>query len=283
MITFTKTADLKTYLEKQRSDGRSVGFVPTMGALHAGHISLIERSVRENDLTVCSIFVNPIQFNNPTDLEKYPRMPEKDSEMLGAAGCDVVFLPSVAEMYPEGPPPPVNIDFGMLDKVMEGKFRPGHFAGVAIVVKRLFDIVGPSRAYFGKKDYQQLAVIRYMVNALTLPVTIIPCETVREPDGLAMSSRNLRLNAAERERATEIYKVLRWVWENISAYPVRDIEKAAASKLNAIEGFETEYFEIADSNTLLPASGSPRDSRWVACTAVYAGQVRLIDNLELFS
>jgi pantoate--beta-alanine ligase len=282
MITFTTTAELKNFLEKAKTEARSVGFVPTMGALHEGHLSLIERSVRENDMTICSIFVNPIQFNNPSDLEKYPRMPEKDLPMLENAGCDVVFMPPVDEMYPGGEVSPVMVDFGMLDKVMEGKFRPGHFDGVAIVVKRLFDMVNPDRAYFGKKDYQQLAVIRHMVNELNLPVEIIPCETVREPDGLAMSSRNLRLTGEQRERANEIYKVLLWVRETITTYPVDEIEEEAIKKINAIPGFETEYFEIADSRTLLHAEGPPEGKRWVACTAVFAGQVRLIDNLELF-
>ena len=230
MISFTRTNELRTYLERNRAEGKSVGFVPTMGALHDGHLSLIKRSGKENDLTVCSIFVNPIQFNNPADLEKYPRMPEKDSELLKTAGCDVVFLPSTEEIYPGGKTVTVDVDFGMLDKVMEGKFRPGHFSGVAVVVKTLLDIVEPDRAYFGKKDYQQLAVIRHMVNTLHMPVEIVACETVREPDGLAMSSRNLRLTPEERERAPEIYHVLRWVWENVSAYPVAEIEKAAICK-----------------------------------------------------
>ena len=182
MKHFTTLNAIKSYLKAAKKQGLATGFVPTMGALHEGHLTLIRKSKTENDLTVCSIFVNPIQFNNKEDLEMYPRNLSRDAKLLEEAGCDVLFSPEPGEIYPAGRREPLDLVFGMLDKVMEGKFRPGHFKGVAIVVKRLFDIVKPDRAYFGKKDFQQLAVIRHLVQALKIPVDIVPCETVREVD-----------------------------------------------------------------------------------------------------
>lgn len=272
----------KTEVRKLREQGLSIGFVPTMGALHEGHLELVRKSVKENNVTVCSIFINPIQFNNPNDLEKYPRSIDRDAEMLAKEGCDILFAPSVTEMYPENEMISIDVDFGMLDKIMEGKFRPGHFKGVAIVVKKLFGIIEPSRAYFGKKDYQQLAIIRQLVNTLMLPIDIIPCETVRETDGLAMSSRNIRLTIAERNLAPKIYKVLTEVREKKGKMPVRKLKEWAIKKIQENPEFKVEYFEIAEKNTLMPVETWSHKDQFVALTAVFLGDIRLIDNIELF-
>lgn len=283
MNIFTKIDALQIFLGPKLKTGLTVGFVPTMGALHAGHLNLVNRSKVETDLTVCSIFVNPIQFNNKADLEKYPRPLEQDLGKLEAAGCDVAFVPDAGEMYPEGENYFVDVDFGNLDKVMEGRFRPGHFNGVAIVVKKLFDIVQPTHAYFGKKDYQQLAVIMHMVHQLKLPVMIIPCETVREPDGLAMSSRNIRLTPEQRNLAPGIFRELESIRENAGTGPVSELQVNAINRINDIPGFKVEYLEIGDRETLMPVSNPQAPGRGVAFVAVFAGDVRLIDNIELFS
>jgi pantoate--beta-alanine ligase len=282
MKQFTTIGEIQDYVIHQRKIGKSIGFVPTMGALHLGHLALIRRSKKENDLTVCSIFVNPIQFNNKEDLEKYPRTLNSDAKTLEENGCDVLFAPETGEMYPENETPTIDIDFGMLDKVMEGKFRPGHFRGVAIVVKKLFDIVHPTRAYFGKKDFQQLAVIRYMVQTLALPVGIIACETVREPDGLAMSSRNMRLTSSERNLAPKIYETLLKVKQKAGEIPVTELKDWAVKNIQENPALRVEYVEIADNNSLLPIENWDTNSQAVAFAAVFLGDVRLIDNIELF-
>lgn len=282
MKQFSTVRDTREYLESKQFSGQTIGFVPTMGALHEGHLTLIRQSKAENDLTVCSIFVNPIQFNNPDDLDKYPRTLASDVKLLTAEGCDVLFSPDAAEMYPEGEPALIDLELGMLDKLMEGRFRPGHFRGVAIVVKKLFDIVGPTRAYFGKKDFQQLAVIRHMVNTLNLPYEIVPCETVRESDGLAMSSRNMRLTIAERGIAPSIFQVLRKVRDKTGKVPVRELKEWAVKKIQEQPAMRVEYFEIADRETLMPLESWDHRIKAVALTAVYLGDVRLIDNIELF-
>ncbi len=282
MKQFSTVRDTREYLESKQFSGKTIGFVPTMGALHEGHLTLIRQSKAENDLTVCSIFVNPIQFNNPDDLDKYPRTLASDVKLLTAEGCDVLFSPDAAEMYPEGEPALIDLELGMLDKLMEGRFRPGHFRGVAIVVKKLFDIVGPTRAYFGKKDFQQLAVIRHMVNTLNLPYEIVPCETVRESDGLAMSSRNMRLTIAERGIAPSIFQVLRKVRDKTGKVPVRELKEWAVKKIQEQPAMRVEYFEIADRETLMPLESWDHRIKAVALTAVYLGDVRLIDNIELF-
>jgi len=268
------------FINQCKSVGKTIGFVATMGALHPGHISLIERSKKENDITVCSIFVNPIQFNNPLDLEKYPRTIEEDIQKLEAAGCDLLFYPEVTEMYPE----PVNeaYDFGHLDKVLEGEFRPGHFNGVAIVVHRLFRIFTPDKAYFGLKDYQQLRIIQTMTQQLNLPIEIVPCPTYREINGLAMSSRNTRLSDKEIELAPAIFETLKEVKLKVNTEKISEAEDFAMRKLNEIEGFRVEYFKIVDAKTLLPVSTWSMAKSVVACTAVFVGNVRLIDNLILF-
>lgn len=282
MKQFSTVRDTREYLESKQFSGKTIGFVPTMGALHEGHLTLIRKSKAENDLTVCSIFVNPIQFNNPDDLDKYPRTLASDVKLLTAEGCDVLFSPDAAEMYPEGEPALIDLELGMLDKLMEGRFRPGHFRGVAIVVKKLFDIVGPTRAYFGKKDFQQLAVIHHMVNTLNLPYEIVPCETVRESDGLAMSSRNMRLTIAERGIAPSIFQVLRKVRDKTGKVPVRELKEWAVKKIQEQPAMRVEYFEIADRETLMPLESWDHRIKAVALTAVYLGDVRLIDNIELF-
>ena len=282
MKQFTTIDAVSAYIKARKAAGEMIGFVPTMGALHQGHLDLVTRSKQENDLSVCSIFVNPIQFNNKEDLAKYPRTPGEDTMLLEKSGCDVLFSPSAAEMYPEYESLPPSLQFGLLDKVMEGKFRPGHFNGVAIVVKKLFDIVQPDNAYFGKKDYQQLAIIQFMVKTLTLPVTIIPCETVRDTDGLALSSRNARLTPAERRLAPVIYKVLQSVSQQAGHLPVGELISRAIHKIEKHPGLRVEYLEIADKESLQPFENWEHVDRGVVFVAVFLGDVRLIDNIELF-
>ena len=283
MKQFAKITEIGNYLTTQIKSGFTIGFVPTMGALHDGHLNLVKRSKRENDLTVCSIFVNPIQFNNAEDLAKYPRTMEHDLKILEENCCDVVFIPDSAEMYPEDEVPFPDIEFGILDKIMEGKYRPGHFKGVAIVVKKLLDIVQPTRAYFGKKDFQQLAIVKFMVEKLSLPVEIIPCETVREFDGLAMSSRNTRLTQAERNLAPKIYQVLCKVKEQAKEMPADQLIQWAKTQIEENQAFRVEYIEIGDKDSLLPLEGRAYQDRGVVFAAVFLGDVRLIDNIELFS
>ncbi len=275
--TINKTSE---YLSKQRSDGRTIGFVPTMGALHEGHLELMRRAKNENDLLACSIFVNPIQFNNKEDLKKYPRTLEDDIRKLKSIGCDILFAPSAEEMYPEEEK--TVYDFSNLDKVMEGKHRPGHFNGVAIVVKKLFDIIQPDKAYFGEKDFQQLVIIQTLVKQLNLSVEIIPCPIVREKDGLAMSSRNERLSPDERKIAPIIYKTLQFVKNNYSNFSLEEINKHVTSEINSNPGMKLEYFEIIDKQSLLPVKNLADSNNFIACIALFLGKIRLIDNI-LFS
>lgn len=270
-------SELKVMLQGFRNEGKSIGFVPTMGALHKGHISLVERSVAENDITVVSIFVNPTQFNDKNDLKNYPRMPEKDIAMLEAAGVDVVFMPTESEIYPE--PDTRVFDFGMLDKVMEGKFRPGHFNGVAQVVSKLFDIVEPHRAYFGQKDYQQLAIIRAMVRMLGYRVEIVGCPIVREPDGLAMSSRNLLLTPEHRKSASLIYQTLAEARNKTHELSVKEMIDWVVNRINLDTNLKVEYFELADADSLMPVQSWDHPNGIVGCIAVWAGNIRLIDNM----
>jgi pantoate--beta-alanine ligase len=256
----------------------TIGFVPTMGALHEGHLSLVKKAKSENDICVVSIFVNPIQFNNKEDLEKYPRNLEKDAQYLGTVlgKNDVIFAPSVEEMYPSEPTE--KYDFASLESVMEGKFRPGHFNGVAIVVKRLFDIVEPTCAYFGEKDYQQLQIIKKMVEIEKLPLRIVSCPIVRERNGLAMSSRNVRLSPEDRKNAAKIYGVLA---EVAKAVKVAELVDNIVKKLNAIPNAKTEYVEIVDSKTLQSVESFERGKNYRLCVAIYFGDIRLIDNIEI--
>jgi pantoate--beta-alanine ligase len=256
-----------------------VGFVPTMGALHEGHLSLVRQAKRENEVVVVSIFVNPIQFNNSEDLEKYPRTLEHDLKLLEEAGCTLVFAPSEAEMYPEKPSE--KYDFGTLETVMEGAFRPGHFNGVAIVVKRLFDLVKPTTAYFGEKDFQQLAIIRALVEKENMAVEIVGCSIIRENDGLAMSSRNTRLSDEDRRIAPQIYKTLRDSRDLVDVFTPQQLKAFTAEQLQKIPRTKLEYFEIANAKTLQPIEHWNDCPRRIACVAIWLGDVRLIDNVKI--
>lgn len=264
-----------------KEKGNSVGFVPTMGALHQGHISLVEECKKENDICVVSIFVNPTQFNNKEDLEKYPRNIEKDTALLKSAGADIVFVPSVDEIYPE--PDTRRFNFGQLDKVMEGKFRPGHFNGVAQVVSRLFDIVKPDKAYFGEKDFQQLAIIREMVRQSNMPVSIVPMPIKREDSGLAMSSRNQRLTGQQRSDAASIYKYLSDSKAFAKGKPVSDTIDYVVNNINQTDSLIVEYYDIVDGNTLQSIKQWSDTKYAVGCIAVFCGEVRLIDNITYFN
>lgn len=283
MKTVESIRDLKKVLREKRVVGRKLGFVPTMGALHEGHLSLISRSKEENHITLCSIFVNPTQFNNRRDLERYPRNLNADLTLLEPTGCDIVFAPTFQEMYPGGTEQLLEMDLGHLDKVLEGRFRPGHFQGVITIVKKFFDLIEPDRSYFGLKDYQQFRVINQMAIHFRIPVDIIGCPIIREPDGLAMSSRNLQLSIGEREVAPRIYKTLLKVREKAGTLPVKDLQNWAIQRINEMPVFNLEYFEIVDRQNLMPAETWQNKNNLIALTAVYLGDVRLIDNMELFS
>ncbi len=256
--------------------GEGVGFVPTMGALHAGHLSLVRRAREECQIVAVSVFVNPTQFNDPEDLRRYPRTPEADLELLSAAGADIVFMPSVDEIYPESDTR--VFDFGMLDKVMEGATRPGHFNGVAQVVSRLFNLVQPERAYFGEKDFQQIAIIRQMVHQLDMPVRIISVPIVREEDGLAMSSRNALLSPAARKSAPLIYRALTEGVAYAETHAPAEVEQFVIDMIDANPELKVIYFNLVDSQTLQPVSSWDGSVR--GCVAVQAGNVRLIDNVS---
>lgn len=277
---FNYITDIQKFLKSEREKGHSVGLVPTMGALHEGHLSLIRRAEKENDIVVASVFVNPVQFNNSTDFEKYPRTPERDIEMLQNAGCDAVFVPSEKEIYPV--PVTDKYDFGDLERVMEGVCRPGHFNGVAIVVRKLFEIVMPDRAYFGEKDFQQQAIIRKLVADLSLNLTIVPCDIVREKDGLAMSSRNMRLTPEERAVAPMIYKVLSEVAALKDSLSPDEMKKSALEKYADIKDFDVEYVEITDETNLKSIKSWDNCKNARIFVALQLGQVRLIDNLRIF-
>ncbi len=281
MDVFRHKSETTRWAEQQKALGKSLGFVPTMGALHAGHLELVSRALRENDVVICSIFVNPIQFNKPEDLEKYPRTLDSDLRQLEDTGCDAVFCPDSEEMYPEKETK--VFDFGHMDKVMEGKHRQGHFNGVAIVVDKLFRISLPDRAYFGEKDFQQLQIIRELVRQEAHPVEVVGCPTVREPDGLALSSRNRRLTEARRREAPRIHEALKKARTMYPEKSVDEIITEVVSYINASPELDVEYFEIVRANDLLPASASDAAVDVVGCVAVYAGDVRLIDNLRLNS
>ena len=282
MYLFKRVSDLQRYISSQRDQQKNIGFVPTMGALHEGHLTLIERSKSENDITVCSIFVNPTQFNDKKDLDKYPRTTANDISLLTQKGTEVLFLPPALEVYPKGLDTKLDLKMGQLDRVMEGEFRPGHFEGMAQVVKRLLDIVNPHHLYMGQKDYQQLTIVRSMIRQLNLPVKLVMCPIKREEDGLAMSSRNVRLKPDIRKRATILSETLKKAKEKIGKISPVEIQKEAMAAL-AITDFKPEYFRIVDGITLLPVEDANKSDEIVACTAVWAGEVRLIDNMILKS
>jgi pantoate--beta-alanine ligase len=280
MILLKKATDLHKWIESQRKKGHPIGFVPTMGALHPGHISLIEQSKKASNSTVCSIFVNPTQFNDPADFEKYPVTIEKDIALLETAGCDVLFLPSVSEIYPDGVNAKRQYDLGFLETLLEGKFRPGHFQGVCMVVHRLLEIVLPDNLYLGQKDYQQWMVIKKLVELVQLPqpITVTVCPTLREPDGLAMSSRNTRLTADEREKAIAIYHSLRYIQLHLEKGNTDDLKKQALAILEK-PGFRVDYLEIANANNLLPVHDWDGKQKLVLLAAAFLNKVRLIDNI----
>ncbi len=278
MIIFKRVQHIRDWITARKAEQKIIGFVPTMGALHRGHLSLAERSITETDFTVVSIFVNPKQFNDPQDLKKYPRPIESDLKMLMDAGTHVVFLPDEEDVYPPGVDTAIDFDPGIAGEIMEGKFRPGHFKGMAEVVYRLLDIIQPDKIFMGQKDFQQLAIIRKLIGDLHMPIILEMCQTVREPNGLAMSSRNTRLTTEAREEAAIIYKTLgdaqRWFEEN---EPVEEIKRNAMAALTK-KNFLPEYFEIVDGVTLKDIH-TQKDSQYiVACCAIRVEDVRLIDN-----
>ncbi len=277
MKLISSIKELKNDLALERLENKSIGFVPTMGALHEGHISLVKRCISENDICVVSIFVNPTQFNDKNDLKTYPRTPGKDYALLTSAGCRYVFAPSENEMYPE--PDTRNFDFGYITQVMEGAHRPGHFNGVAQIVSKLFEAVNPDKAYFGEKDFQQIAVIRAMVKQLNFPVNVIACPILREPDGLAMSSRNVRLTPVNRQKAPLIARTLKESVNFASNKSVKEITNYVINTLNDEPSLRVEYFEIVDKDTLEPVTNWAQTTHPVGCIAVYCGDVRLIDNI----
>jgi pantoate--beta-alanine ligase len=280
MLVFKTIDETKNHINKVTQTKSSLGFVPTMGALHKGHISLIEASKKQNEITACSIFVNPIQFNNKSDFEKYPLTLERDIELLEAAGCDILFAPTAKEMYPE--PANEKYDFGQLETAMEGAMRPGHFNGVAIVVKKLFEIISPNRAYFGEKDYQQLLIIKALINQLGLAVEIVPCPILRDADGLAMSSRNKRLTKEQRKIAPEIYNILSGSLKLKNILTPKEIKKILVDQINAVKQFKIEYFEIADGEELQPLTNWNSSVCPMGFIAVYMEEIRLIDNVKYF-
>ncbi|MBQ8386799.1 MAG: pantoate--beta-alanine ligase [Paludibacteraceae bacterium] len=283
MQVITTKQELTRQIEACLRQDKTIGFVPTMGALHAGHASLVQHAVAENDVCVVSVFVNPTQFNNPEDLLKYPRTLEQDVTLLTQLGVHFVFAPSPEEMYsPEEMNVPFSFDFNGLDEVMEGKMRPGHFNGVVQVVSRLFDLVQPTRAYFGEKDFQQLAIIRHMVTTSTLAaqypnLQIIGCPIVREESGLALSSRNQRLSKEEKKTAVNISQTLFSSLEWAKNASVAQVQQRVIDTINAIDGLEVEYYEIVDKTTLQPTNTFDNA---VGCVTVYCGPVRLIDNIQ---
>jgi len=269
--------DLQTELSELKAQGKKVGLVPTMGALHAGHASLVKRSVNENDVTVVSVFVNPTQFDK-NDLVKYPRTLDADCKLLESCGVTFVFAPSVEEIYPE--PDTRRFSYAPLDTVMEGAFRPGHFNGVCQIVSKLFDIVKPHCAYFGEKDFQQLAIIREMVRQMKFDLEIVGCPIVREEDGLALSSRNARLSAEERENALNISRTLFKSRTFATTHSVSETQKMVEDAIAAAPGLRLEYFEIVDGNTLQKVGDWNDTSYVVGCITVFCGEVRLIDNIK---
>lgn len=270
--------DLQAELSVLKAQGKKVGLVPTMGALHAGHASLVKRSVNENEVTVVSVFVNPTQFNDKNDLVKYPRTLDADCKLLEACGATYAFAPSVEEMYPE--PDTRQFSYAPLDTVMEGAFRPGHFNGVCQIVSKLFEAVKPHRAYFGEKDFQQLAIIREMVRQMQFDLEIVGCPIVREEDGLALSSRNARLSAEERENALKISQTLFKSRTFAATHTVSETLKFVEDAIAAVPGLRLEYFEIVDGNTLQKVDNWNQTSYVVGCITVLCGDVRLIDNIK---
>lgn len=281
MKIFNKKLDLQRFLAPFYLEKKAVGLIPTMGALHEGHLSLIQKALSENDIVVVSIFVNPTQFNNAEDLEKYPRNLSGDIKTIECLSQEVViFAPEISEMY-ESTPKAISFDFGGLDKVMEGKFREGHFQGVATIVEKLFELVKPTRAYFGEKDYQQILIIKSMLEQRKLPVTLVPCPIVREKSGLAMSSRNERLSSEGRKQAAFIYSVLQEAQKLFTTASVAEVEAFVKEQFSQKEGFDLEYFTITKADTLEEITEKDPSESYRAFITVYVEGVRLIDNIAL--
>jgi pantoate--beta-alanine ligase len=278
MQVFTTAAELRAYVEAARGAGRRIGLVPTMGALHAGHLQLVRAAAQTCDEVIASVFVNPTQFNNPDDLRLYPRQPEQDAALLAPAGCTALFLPSVADIYPQ--PTVLRFDFGALERVMEGAHRPGHFNGVATVVSKLFHLARPHQAYFGQKDFQQVAIVRQLIADLSFDLELVVYPTVRETDGLAMSSRNARLTPAARAVAPLIYQVLQQAAGQVrQGVAPAEVQATALAALAREPQFTPEYVEVADAQTLQPVAAYEPGRAVVLCLAAHLGGVRLIDNI----
>jgi len=282
MIIFEKAIELQHHLDQCRQKNEDLGFVPTMGALHNGHLSLLKTSLKENKLSVCSIFVNPAQFNDASDFKKYPSTLEEDISKLETNGCDILFLPSVEEIYPDGFEVKKKYDLGYLDTILEGEFRPGHFQGVCMAVERLLLIVQPGKLYLGQKDYQQCMIITRLIQLMGLEekINIRICPILREKDGLAMSSRNMRLSKEERAKAPALYETLIFLKQNICNGSLRDLKKEATDQLQK-KGFKTDYVEIANAKTLKPINEWDARTNILGLVAAYIGSVRLIDNMML--
>ena len=277
MIIFKKKIDISNYIVNYKKTSGKIGFIPTMGALHKGHISLIEASKKTDTLTICSIFVNPTQFNNTADFEKYPVTIEKDIDLLEKAGCNVLFLPSVEEIYPADSSTTLPYELGFIETVLDGKYRPGHFQGVCNVVQRLLDIVQPNTIYLGQKDYQQCMVIKKLTELIQSPTQIIICPTLRESDGLAMSSRNMRLTSVERIKAVKISEVLLFIKQEIKPGNLQDLKQRCINYLTN-EGYNVDYVEIADATNLTLLQNWDGKTKLVALVAAFLNEVRLIDN-----
>jgi len=278
MHVFTTAAALQTFVEASRRAGRRIGLIPTMGALHAGHLQLVQAAAANCDDVVASIFVNPTQFNNPDDLRLYPRLPEQDTALLAGAGCTALFMPGVEQMYPQ--PTVLRFDFGPLERVMEGAHRPGHFNGVATVVSKLFHMARPHQAYFGQKDFQQVAIVRQLIADLSFDLELVVAPTVRETDGLAMSSRNRRLSPEARAVAPILYRVLQAAAQQVrQGVAPAEVQTYAYNELQQSPEFNTEYFEVADAQTLQPLASYAAGQPVVLCVAAHLGGVRLIDNV----
>jgi pantoate--beta-alanine ligase len=282
MIIFKQAETLSRYLEQQGSMQRISGFIPTMGALHEGHIALVKEAQQHTDITVCSIFVNPTQFNDPKDYQKYPNTLDKDIYRLESAGTSILFLPSVEEMYLGGTTSLEHYDLGYLETILEGQYRPGHFQGVCQVMSRLLQMVNADQVFMGQKDYQQCMVIKWLITYLRIRTVLVPCPTIREAGGLAMSSRNLRLPATDRAKATTIYKALTHIRQQLKPGPLAPLLAEAAAMLEK-EGFRIDYVSAADANNLALAGSWDGSQQLVALVAAFLGDVRLIDNMQITS
>ena len=279
MLIFTKITEIQAFLSSLKKQKKTAGFVPTMGALHTGHVSLIQQSKKHCDVTVCSIFVNPTQFNDKKDLDRYPRMPEKDVQLLKDATCDVLFMPSEDEMYPKKEKE--VFDFGYLDVILEGKYRPGHFSGVAQVVKRFFEIVNPNKAFFGSKDYQQVMIVKALVKQMNSGIEIIACPILRESDGLAMSSRNALLNEEERKVAALIPKLMQEANKQVKTHGVDAASIFVEKEISLNPLMKLDYYAVCNADDLMPTMSLLPNTPLISLIAVFVGKIRLIDNLQI--